>query len=593
MWKDRIKLVIFGASMVLLIVVLLLVRQTTDSVSSDNMVEGPGIEAGNDAIDNRNEPVPEEVILPEENTGVLTETVINGQLKIIDFSQELTAVTDKHFFSEDVELIIEFPQGARVFYTTNGKEPSGSSTEYTGPIKLKATDGSFPNCLILKAKAYYADGSKSEVVTHSFFAQKGIEKRFETVVFSIVGDAKDLINPDTGILYGDNANQRGRESEREVYIEAMHSDGSLIFAQSAGIRPYGGASRGLAIKSMKLFARKEYDPNHGKFEIDVFETLGENGEVIDKYDKLVLRNYGNDFQFAFVRDELNQRLAVQAGYTNTEAVVPAVVYLNGKYYGLFYLHESYCDDFFKDKYGGSQDGHYEVLEGNEKHKSESDDDEENVKAAEEFNFMYNYFAYADMTVDMHFEELCEFMDVENYLQYYAFNICINNNDWPQNNYKCYRYYAADGEAYGENETDGRWRFLFHDMDFSMGLYDSNETVASYNNLMHILWHKDDRYSPLFANLMQREECRQFFMDEVDRLLNGTLAAANIEAVLDSMLAERENEMVYYFEYLEELKKEEDSIWTRYEYYLERTDNIRKFAKERKSYMEKYLKEQFD
>lgn len=592
MQKDKIKLAVLVAALVLIIIGLLLVKYKDDLPSSDKAVEVTENQVGAD--DNL---VPAELLLNEppaveEGVITLTEGIVDGEIEIISFSQEAIGVTDKRFFSQDVKLKIDFPEGTRVFYTTNGKEPSGSSTEYTEPIELKAAKGDFPNCLVLKVKAYYADGSKSEVITHTFFAQKQMDSRFETVIFSISGDPNDLTNESTGILAGDNAQQRGQESERAVYIEAINSDGSVIFEQGAGIRPYGGASRGSSIKSMKLFARKEYDPYHGKFELNVFETIGTNGGVLSEYDKLVLRNYGNDLQFAFVRDELNQRLAAQAGYTDVEAVVPAVVYLNGKYYGLFYLHESYCDDFFKDKYGGSKDGHYEVLEGNELHKSENDDDVENVEAAEEFNFMYNYFAYADMTVEMHFDELCAFMDVENYLQYYAYNIYINNNDWPQNNYKCYRYYAAEGEAYGKGETDGRWRFLFHDMDFSMGLYDSNETIASYNNLKHIMNSKDDRYSPLFTNLMQREDCRQFFLDEMDRLMNGTLSEDNINAMLDSMLAEREGEMIYFFEHLEQLKKTDDSIWIWYEGYLERTDNIRKFAKERKAYMEKFLKEQF-
>lgn len=590
MQKDKIGIALFIVILLLSIGGLLWMRQPRESVGKEKNedIAGEELIIEDAVVDNVQQEPP-----IEDSVRVLEADMVNGELKIIDFAQDAIAVTNQRFFSQDVKLKIEMPQGARVYYTINGNEPNGGCTEYTAPISLKAAEGDFPNCLILKAIAYYADGSKSEVITHTIFAQEQMENRFETIVFSIVGDPKDLTHPDSGILYEDNAKQRGKESEREVYIEAINSDGSLIFEQSAGIRPYGGASRGSEIKSMKLFARKEYDPYHGKFEIDVFGTIGENGEVINKYDKLVLRNYGNDFQFAFVRDELNQRLAAQAGYTNVEAVVPAVVYLNGKYYGLFYLHENYCDDFFKDKYGGSKEGHYEVLEGNEKRKNEDDDDEANVQAAEEYNFMYDYFSYADMTVDMHFDELCAFMDVENYLQYYAFNICINNNDWPQNNYKCYRYYAADGEAYGEGETDGRWRFLFHDLDFSMGLYDSKETIASYNNLMHILWHRDDRFSPLFANLMQREECRQFFLDEVERLLNNTLAADNIEKLLDSMMEERENEMVYYFAHLKELKKTEDGIWSNYDSYLKRTENIRRFAQERKKYMEKYLQEQFE
>lgn len=588
MQKEKVRIAIYIVVLLLVIAGLVVARQAKEISGAGETVmvreAGGGEENGaSDVTENRE---------ASGGTQVLAKEIVNGELTVISFSKEATAVTEQRFFSQDVKLVIDFPQGAKVYYTTNGSEPNGSSTEYTGPIELTAATGDFPNCLVLKAKAYYADGTKSEVITHTFFAQTGIKERFQTIVFSITGDPKDLTNQKTGILYGDNAYQRGSESEREVYVEALNSDGTLIFEQSAGVRPYGGASRGLSIKSMKLFARKEYDKEHGKFAIDVFGTVGADGEVMDEYDKLVLRNTGNDFQFAFVRDELNQSLAAQAGYTDCEAVVPVAVYLNGSYYGFFYLHESYCDDFFKDKYGGSEEGHYEVLEGNEKYKNQDDEDEENVAAAKEFNFMYNYLAYSDLTKDWYYEELCAFMDVENYLQYYAYNIYINNNDWPQNNYKCYRYYAGETQAYGDGETDGRWRFLFHDMDFSMGLYNSDETVAVYDNLEHILNPDDDRYSPLFANLMQREDCREYFLEEMDRLMTGTLSADNIVNTLDDMLADREQEMVYFFEHLEERKETDSSIWIWYDHYLERTDNIRRFANERREYMEKYLKEHF-
>ena len=329
------------------------------------------------------------------NTASTSEEILLGD-KVIVFSPQEILVTDKHFFSETTMLEIGAPEGTQIFYTTDGSEPNTNATEYTAPIELTATSGSFPNCLLIKAKAYYPDGTKSEVVTHTFWAHTEIETRFETILFSVSGQPEDLTNGTNAIFYGENVQLRGEESEREVYIEALNSDGSLIFEQGAGVRPYGGASRESAMKSMKLFARKEYDPDHGKFNIDVFGTIGEDGEVMDKYDKLVLRNYGNDFQFAFIRDELNQRLLAQVGYTNGEAVVPAVVYLNGKYYGLFYLHENYCDDFFKDKYGDGE-GRYEVLEGNEKHKSVDDEDEENAAAAKEFNTTYKLLAYSDLT----------------------------------------------------------------------------------------------------------------------------------------------------------------------------------------------------
>lgn len=509
--------------------------------------------------------------------------------EVLSFSADGSVnITTQRFFNEHTDLTIALPDGASVYYSTDGSEPTKDSKLYEKPVRIRASSGDFPKCMVLKAKAYYADGTESEVITHTMFAQKGVENRFETLVFSISADPAVLTGAPDGILYGENYEQRGRESEREVYVEALNPDGTTVFSQGAGVRVYGAASRASSIKSLKLFARKEYDPNHGKFKIDSFGTVGADGEVMNKYDKLVLRNYGNDFQFAFIRDEINQRLAAQAGYTGVEAVVPAVVYINGDYYGLVYLHESYCDDFFSDKYGKG-DGKYEVIEGSEQEKSVEDDDEDTVAAATEFNEKYNELAYSDLTDNANYQKLCEFMDVENYLQSYAFNIYVNNYDWPQNNYKCYRYYAGEGEEYGENEMDGRWRFLFHDTDFSLALYEQTETNAGYNNLKQILKEGSERYSPLFANLMKRDDCKQYFLDEMVRLMDGALSYENVSETLDTMNAERYNEMKFYFTHLEGMKSSDQSIWIWYDEHLKRTENIRSFANRRRGYMERFLK----
>jgi len=417
-----------------------------------------------------------------------------------------------------------------------------------------------------------------------------VNTRYKHVIFSITGDPAELYEKPDGIMYGDNVELRGRESEREVYVEAINQDGSLVFEQGAGIRIYGAASRFSALKSFKLFARKEYDENHGQFDLDLFGTVGADGEVIPEYDKLVLRSYGNDFQFGFIRDELNQRLAAQAGYTDCEAVIPAVVYLNGAYYGLVYLHESYCDDLLKDKFGKGE-GKFELLEGTDTEMKMEEDDPDEATIAWQYNDRYDYFAAADLTDEAVYAELCAFMDVENYLQNFAFNICVNNRDWPQNNFKCYRYFAAEGEEYTPGtRLDGRWRYLLHDMDFSMGLYEQDETQAKYNNIKRILTPGDERYSPLFAHLLEREDCRSYFRSEMERLMNGVLSAENMLATLDEMTTERFFEMRYYYEHLENLKKTDDDIWTWYDNLNEQTNIIRRFIQRRNDFLKNYLEQ---
>lgn len=514
-----------------------------------------------------------------------------AELLAVSFSGGETEVTEERFLSGHTSIVINAPENATVYYTTDGSIPDEDSEVYTEPITLKAGMGDFPECLLLRAKAVYQDGTESETVTHTFFASFDIDTRFSNPVFSICADPDDLFNKPDGLFYGRNYELRGRESERQAYIEALNSDGSVIFEQGAGIRIFGAASRESSIKSLKLFARKEYDPDHGKFALDIFQTNGVDGQTIDKYDKLVLRNAGNDFQFAYIRDELNQRLALKAGYTDCEGVVPAVVYLNGEYYGLLWLHETFCDDLLKDKYGGEL-GKYEVIEGKETVKKTDDDDEDNVKAATEFNETYDRLAYADLTDDSEYQKVCEFMDVENYLDNYAFNIYVNNFDWPQNNYKCYRYYAGEGEEYGSGATDGRWRFLLHDTDYCMDLYQQDVTAVGYNNIAEIMNPYSERYSPMFTALMERDDCREYFLGKIKELMDGALSADSIEQTLDEMTQERYSEMKIYYKHLEKMKKSDQTIWSWYENYLEHLEEIKVFARKRKGYVKGYLIDAF-
>lgn len=501
--------------------------------------------------------------------------------------------TDQRFLADYSQLALSAPEGAEIYYTLDGSRPTKEAERYETPIVLEQYVGDFPHCVVLRAKAYYADGTESDIATQSFWTSFDINSRFKNLVVSVVGDPAEITEKPDGIFFGENVKLRGRESEREISVEAVNADGSLVFTQNAGLRIYGAASREAAIKSMKLYARKSYDEAHGKFAFDQFGTIGADGEIIGKYDKLVLRNAGNDFQFAFIRDELNQRLAAESGFAETEAVMPALVYLNGEYYGLHWLHESLCDDLLKDKFGGKE-GTYIVLEGKEQKKNIPDDDEETAAAAEEFNEAYEALSQTDLTDDAAYTDVCAFMDVENYLQYYAFNIYVNNKDWPQNNMKCYRYDAAD-EAYStdpNSRQDGRWRFWLHDTDYAYGLYEQDETQANYNNLEQILDAESERYAPMFAALMQREDCRSYFIGEMHRLMNGMLSADHICEVLDAMNAERFIEMRRYFDHLEKLKKTDKNIWIWYQGYQEQTDMIRSYAQERADFMKQFLADAF-
>ena len=495
------------------------------------------------------------------------------------------------FYNEDIKLTIICPEGSSVYYTMDGTEPQVSDTLYKEPLQMKAKGGKFPDAYTLRACAIDKDGNKSDVAARSYLVGRNLDSRFSTLVFFVSGDPAELTEAPDGILYNENALNRGREYERKVFIEAFEADGSLIFEQYGGVRAYGGYSRRYTIKSLKLFARSSYDAGHKNFKIDAFGTPKlyevEEGKstVITKYDKLVLRNGGNDYQFAYIRDELSQRLCKAAGFETYEEVLPVVIYLNGKYYSLFWLHENYCDKYFKEKYGDA-DGEFIIAEGTDQLKN---DDEEIQYYIDEYNEKYEYYSEADLTNDSIYNILCEFIDVNSYLDFFAWNIALNNWDWPNNNFKCFKYIPDDLVSFGDGVFDGKWRFLPHDMDYTYNLYDQAKTKENYNTLRVVLDENNERYSPLFKKLMQRKDCRKYFRDKTFEYLNGAQSEKTIKEEYEKLHASRAEEMKYFYDFLQVLRQRGYwDIWAQASNYAGYEQQIYTFAEKRASYVVKYM-----
>ena len=495
------------------------------------------------------------------------------------------------FYNDNVTLRIECPEGAKVYYSMDGADPDENSDLYENALVFVRRGGDFPDAYTLRACMIDSEGNKSDVATRSFLVGRNLDTRFTTLVFFLSGDPAELTDEPDGILYGDNVFNRGRESERKVYIEAFEANGEQIFEQYGGVRVYGGYSRNATIKSLKIYARKSYDEDNKNFKIDAFNTPKlyevEEGKspVITKYSKLVLRNSGNDNQFNFIRDELSQRLCKLAGFDTYEEVLPVVVYLNGSYYSLLWLHESYCDKYFKEKFGDGE-GEFIVAEGTDVEKS---DDEEIQSFVDEYNAMYDRFSKADLTNDATFNSLCEYIDINSYLDFFAWNIALNNWDWPNNNFKCFRYVTAEGEQYGEGVFDGKWRYLPHDMDYTYGIYDQAKAKENYNTLKVVLDENNERYSPLFAKLMERKDCRNYFREKTFEYINGAQSEESIKSEYEKLHASRLEELLHYYDFMEiQNRKGYWDLWAKYSLYSGYEQQIYTFAEKRAGYVVKYM-----
>lgn len=469
---------------------------------------------------------------------------------------------DSGFYKQSIRISLS-AEHASIYYTTDGSEPSSNSANsvlYEKPISIKSDN--HVKSHHLKFRFYEENGTASKVYHFTYFVGKNVEKRFNTYVAHISGNPDDLFgyengifvegklrdeflsqNPDVTEAYNmdpANYNLRGKEAERAVNFQLFDSDGKLLTSQNCGLRIFGNFSRGKYQKSFQLFARNEYDM-YGKFHTALFPTVTStvDGSMLSKNNRLVFRNSGNDFGKAFIRDTLIQELGADTGFPMCTPYVPAAVYINGEYYGFYWVKEPFNNGQMEELYG-NYNGTFERVSINEFYKTAEDSTE---PLAAEYQEIYDTYAEADLTDEQTYSQLCEKIDISNYLQYYAMELFIANKDWPYNNVRAYRYVANDGIYYENTLLDGKYRYLFFDTDYGFGL---NDDVPGYrcdeDNISILL---NNYQSPLFCNLMARADCREMFVNHMCDLMNTGFSYANIEQTLLSLAAIRENELTSY------------------------------------------------
>lgn len=513
---------------------------------------------------------------------------------------------DSGFYAEDQWITIEVPDGAAVYYTDNCETPDRErGMSYDEPILVEA--GEDERVCVYRFRAFFKDGTESEIETRTYFVGNHIKERYSTLVFHITGDPEGLFGYENGIFVGGrildeyiqknpnihfgggveaNFTQRGREWERQVYIQCFDEEGNQLIEQDGGIRINGGMTRLKNQKSFKLYARREYDENN-EFNYPFWGSFVsmEEGKLAGKHKRLILRNGGNDNDFAYIRSELSCMLAGDAGFPDVKHGVPACVYINGDYRGVYWLENDYDAGYFENRYG-EHSGQFIVLEGGDEEKWAVEDETEQLYV-DEFNEKYRQFAGMDLTKDENYRELQQFIDVENYLQYFAIENYVGNGDWPGNNVKTYRYVSPEGNYEEGSVFDGRYRYLLYDLDYGFGLLILDGTVGTTSQTRTLDRLREEGRAPLFMALMEREDCRQYFINYTCDLKNGAMSPAHVAKTLEHMDTLRSRELSYMFENI----TEKESLWTwedlpnkSYESVNENYEIIRNFAEERPQYV---------
>ena len=420
------------------------------------------------------------------------------------------------------------PEGAQIYFTTNGKEPTTNDFLYQGPLYIDHTT-------VVRAKLF-CDGYLSPISsTQSYIF---LDHELKLPVISIVTD-DDYLNDETiGIFYNNETDSR-RESDnwrRPINLEYFEGEGTKgILNQLCETRVSGGFSRSFDRKTLIIYANKRFGEKFFDHEFFPDQKPG-----LHKYKSLSLRNAGNDYDYLYMRDAMTQRLMGSNTDLDWQAWSPAIVFINGVYYAMLNIRERAEEDNIYANYDGLED--IDLIEN-----------WDNLKEGDMEN--WNKFdAFYRENTNHSIDEYEQRMDCQEFMNLFMMNLFYSNLDFPGGNIVAWRP-RAEG---------GRWRWIAKDVDYAMGYrggggeipydyptlkwFENKEKQLNPKNTFDPTfdWGTNDPYwTLLFRNLMKVPEFKNKFIERYAIYTGDFMNYEGMHRVWDPMYEKIKDELYFF------------------------------------------------
>ena len=413
--------------------------------------------------------------------------------------------------------------------------------------------GSVTKALVLRAVAVSADGNYcSPETSGTYFIGPSFTNRVLPVV-SLIASANDLFGFVPGIyvpgkLYADSSEGYGsnkwgkphanyhQDSDTEGWERPLHlelfetSQTTASVSQVMGTTMYGGGTRSLPQKTLYLLARlTEYGTEYVTYKL--FPN-----EAATTYKRFLLRNSGNDWYgpdnagVATMMKDAALTEIVKGLNQSVMAYRPTVAYINGEYWGLHNLRESYDKHYLATRYGLDSEN-VDIL----MHEDDPQDSgkivitriDGNKTADEDYLAMIDWVDANGLSSTANYQYIQTQIDVTNYTDYIISESFFANTDWPANNCDFWRAHTNQVATCGKY-GDTRWRWMLYDLDMA------GENGSSYNMFTYLSGSSmTGKREPgfLINALWQNSDYRTFFATRYANLLNTTLRPERMAGII--------------------------------------------------------------
>ena len=394
-------------------------------------------------------------------------------------------------------FLLEISGGAgELRYTLDGSVPGENSPLYTEPLTVSES-----TCL--RVRAFEAGRLPSQTVTVTYLFTE--PHTVPVVTLAMAPEDRDRLFV-----------AKYEALEVEAAVAYYESDGSFGTAFPAGIAVKGNASRKNKHKSFAVHLRARY----GQKSV-TYPFWGEG--TARTYSNLTLRNGSQDLEKARMRDSFCCLAAagLNADVTQTR---PAVVYVNGAYYGLADLNEGMNQDYAVTHYGVDGDS-VNIVEWN---------DTVAHGSGEGLAALRTFVKKNDLKDDANFAAFSELADVDAFMDYLILQTFFCNGDYHNQLYM------------GTDDGTMKYRPIFYDLDNTL-----LENNAHYNNMKKFFSEDGFRYggeknyyvdTGLYGALKRNEGWRTRFVERYAELLCTALSVERLETLLDTHAAALEPEI---------------------------------------------------
>ncbi len=451
------------------------------------------------------------------------------------------------FYTSDFDLTLTVYPGLTAHYTLDGSDPTQSDPVVTGTLRITSREnvpngismisstttpyapwappkGTIFKVTVLRVATFTHGVKIGPTHTHTYIVHPLGVNRYTLPVISLATDSLHLFDYETGIyvngkIYDDwkkanpntpenggtpaNYHQRGDAWERPVHLEIFEVNGSTALSMDAGVRIHGSWARAFRQKTLRLYARNDYSTNRFKYQL--FPDRDS-----DDYRRFILRNSGQDWTKTMLRDGFMQRLVQDLSF-DTQHYRPAIVFLNGEFWGIHNIRDRY-DDHYLEQIHGVPRGQVDILELNAVVEEGS---------SQHYKDMIAFIRASNFADNAKFAQLQTMMDVYNFGEYNMSNIFINNRDWPHNNIVYWRKQTNGYQPNAPFGHDGRWRWLMKDTDFGFG-WNLGADAWKFDMVSYALsptGNGQEWSTLILRKLMENASYRNWFLTRFADLLN--------------------------------------------------------------------------